>query len=61
MLKAIAYNRFMGTHLTPWELKEVPDEWIEAIDMVKDDLPKVKDWQDKIDESLARLRRRDGY
>jgi len=51
-------NGILGTDLAPWELEELPDEWITALEMWIYDLPKAGAWRAKIEESMARLRER---
>lgn len=49
-------NRTLGTHLTPWELEELPEEWAIGLEMWIYDLPKASVWRSEIDASMARLR-----
>lgn len=49
-------NRILGTHLAPWELEDLPDEWITGLEMWIYDLPKASVWRSQIDVAMARLR-----
>lgn len=51
-------NGMLGTSLAPWELEDLPDEWMTALEMWIYDMPRVQNWRGKVDESLARLRSR---
>ncbi len=49
-------NKTLGTHLAPWDLEELPEEWAMALEMWIYDLPKVSVWRSEIDAAMARLR-----
>src|SRR5512147_2578412 len=49
-------NQALGTNLAPWDLDQVPDDWLSAVEMWSEDYPKAVDWQRQIDASLARVR-----
>ena len=49
-------NAMLGTGLAPWELAEMPEEWMTALEMWMDEYPKAVIWQAQVNESLARLR-----
>ena len=51
-------NQLLGTNLGPWDLAGLPDEWMTALEMWIDDLPKVRAWQKESAEALARVRER---
>lgn len=58
MVMARKINGMLGTSLAPWELEDLPDEWLTALEMWIYDMPRVQDWRGKVNESLARLRNR---
>lgn len=49
-------NRLLGTSLGPWDLMDLPEEWLTALEMWVDDLPKVRAWQAESQAALARVR-----
>ena len=51
-------NQLLGTNLGPWDLAGLPDEWMTALEMWIDELPKVRAWQKESAEALARVRER---
>lgn len=51
-----AINRMLGTNLAPWEIDELPEEWISAIELWAEELPRAQQWAREADAALARLR-----
>jgi hypothetical protein len=51
-------NQMLGTDLRPWELDQIPDEWMTAFEVWIDGVPKARAWQGQIDEAMKRLRSR---
>ncbi len=49
-------NGMLGTSLAPWELEQVPEDWMTACEMWAEEYPKAVVWQAQVKESLARLR-----
>jgi hypothetical protein len=49
-------NRLLGTTLGPWELEELPDEWLTALEMWVDEMPKAQAWQAESKAALERAR-----
>jgi hypothetical protein len=49
-------NATLGTNLTPWELAQAPDEWLTAVEMWGEELPKAQAWVKETQAGLARLR-----
>ena len=56
MLRTKQVNSVLGTNLAPWEIDQVPEEWLSAAEMWATEYPKAVEWQRQIDASLARLR-----
>lgn len=56
VLKTRMINQYLGTDLMPWELAQVSEEWLTAIDLVMSGLPRIQEWKSRVDESLRRLR-----
>lgn len=49
-------NEVCGTSLAPWELEELPADWLTGLEMWIYEMPKVINWQNQVQESLERLR-----
>lgn len=58
ILRCRQINQWLGTHITPWELDNIPAEWITALDVWTDGYPRVLQWSQQLDESMRRLRGR---
>lgn len=58
ILRCQQFNRLLGTSLGPWELEQLPEEWLTALEVWVDELPKVKAWQAESAAALARVRNR---
>lgn len=58
ILMAQAINRIMGGALvTPWNLNDLPDDWLDAFSALAYDLPEMRAGQSKVDAALAKLRK----
>lgn len=57
ILRCKQVNATLGTSLAPWELMEMPEEWLMGIEMMIDDYPRAREWQKQVEASLARLRK----
>jgi hypothetical protein len=51
-------NRVLGTNLGPWDLAGIPDEWLTALDVWTEGLPKVQEWKRESKAALERVRNR---
>jgi hypothetical protein len=61
ILTAQTINRFVGTQLKPWELDQVPEEFIHATLSLTDQLPKYLEHEQKVkasDEAFKNERRK---
>jgi hypothetical protein len=61
ILTAKAINQFCGTHIAPWEMERVPDEFAQACLSLTNQLPKYMEHEQKVresDEAFKNERRR---
>jgi anti-sigma factor RsiW len=49
-------NEALGTDLRPWELGDVPEEWLTAVEMWAVELPKARAWWAESQAAVARVR-----
>lgn len=49
-------NQVLGTNLGPWDLGDLPDEWLTALEMWIDGAPAVESFQEQMAAALARVR-----
>lgn len=49
-------NRTLGTSFAPWELGDLPEEWIGAIEMWSEEFPRAQRWAREARAALDRLR-----
>lgn len=56
IVRAKQINGMLGTNLAPWELQEIPDDWLTALEMWAEEFPKAQAWKAEADRALARLR-----
>jgi hypothetical protein len=56
VLRTQEINRALGTTLAPWDLDEIPEDWLAAVEIWTVEYPKALAWQKQIDASLARIR-----
>jgi hypothetical protein len=51
-------NRLLGTNLGPWDLGGLPEEWLTALELWVDEMPRIKQWQAESAAALAKVRSR---
>jgi hypothetical protein len=56
LIRCAQINRMLGTQLTPWELDELPDEWLTALELWSAEYPRAKAWAAEAQASLQKLR-----
>lgn len=58
ILQAQLVNRLMGgVMVTPWNVDELPNDWLDAFDALVWELPSMREGQAKINAKLAELRK----
>lgn len=58
IIKCQKINRMLGTNLGPWDLERLPEEWLTALEIWADEMPKVEEWQRESKAALERVRNR---
>lgn len=56
--RAAQVNRMLGTQLAPWEFEQMPAEWVTALEMWVDELPRAREWKAEVNAAVAKLRKR---
>ena len=57
ILAARKFNLMLGgAFVAPWQLSDIPDEWIEATTMMSDGLPKMRAGLSEIETLKASIR-----
>lgn len=58
IIKCQKINRMLGTSLGPWDLERMPEDWMAALEMWADELPKAQAWHAESQAALDRVRNR---
>ena len=58
ILQAQVVNRVMGgVMVTPWDIDQMPNDWLDAFDVLVWQLPDMRSAQAKINAKMAELRK----
>ena len=59
ILRAQKVNRVLGgAAVMPWEVDDLPDEWLDAFDGLTDGMERMREHQAKVEEAKRRARKR---
>lgn len=62
ILRSQAYNQVMGgTVLAPWDVQELPGEWIDALHMMAYQYPEMAAKRQEVEAALARIKKERGW
>jgi hypothetical protein len=62
MITASAINKVSGgAIIAPWQIDYLPDEWIDAFNALTQDLPEMREGQNRVDAIKAKWRKNQGY
>ncbi len=57
ILRAQRINQIMGgAFISPWEVDELPAEWLDAFDALAVDLPAMRKGQAEVEETLRKMK-----
>lgn len=57
ILRAQRINRLLGgVVVLPWELDEIPDDWLTAFELLSDDMPRLQKGLTALDAAFSRAK-----